>query len=64
VIELGDRDDIREGEEPGLDDLTATLEEETPGADDDGNSSPGMRDEGSEFLADNPSGETSQERPA
>jgi hypothetical protein len=61
---MGDKDDIREGEEPGLDDATATLEEETPGADDTRTASQGMRDEGSEFLADNPSGETSQERPA
>ena len=61
---MADRDDIREGEEPGLDDVTATLEEETPGADDDaGQASRGMREEGSEHLADNPSGETSPERP-
>jgi|1185.fasta_scaffold567968_2 hypothetical protein len=62
---MGDRDDIREGEEPGLDDVTATLEEETPGADDNpGQASPGLREEGDEYLSDNPSGETSQERPA
>lgn len=61
---MGDKDDIREGEEPGLDDVTSTLAEETPGADDAKGTSPGMRDEGSEFLADNPSGEKSQERPA
>ena len=61
---MGDRDDIREGEEPGLDDATASLREETPGADDTRDSSPGMRDEGSELLADNPSGETSRDRPA
>ena len=61
---MGDRDDIREGEEPGLDDMTATLREETPGADDTQDVSQGMHDESSEALADDPSGERSEERPA
>ena len=61
---MGDRDDIREGEEPGLDDMTATLREETPGADDTQDVSQGMRDESSEALADDASGERSEERPA
>jgi hypothetical protein len=61
---MGDRDDIREGEEPGIDDATASLEEETPGADGAEEASQGMRDEGSEYLADDPAGRRSQERSA
>lgn len=52
---MGDKDDIKEGEEPGLDDVAASLEEETPGADDAADASDKLRDDD----ADNASSETS-----
>ena len=53
---MADRDDIKEGEEPGLDDATSTLAAETPGADDAAKASDKLRNEND---PDNASSETS-----
>ena len=53
---MADRDDIEEGEEPGLDDMTSTLAAENPGADDVAKASDKLRDEND---PDNASSETS-----
>jgi hypothetical protein len=53
---MGDRDDIREGEEPGLDDGTRPLAEQTQAADEAAKAAAKLRDEDD---PDNASSETS-----
>jgi hypothetical protein len=53
---MGDRDDIKEGEEPGLDDVTSSLEDQTPGAHDPAKASAKLRNDDD---PDNASSETS-----
>jgi hypothetical protein len=53
---MADKDDIEEGEEPGLDDMTSRLAAETPGADDAAEASDKLRNDND---PDNASSETS-----